>query len=674
MTLTTSRGLCKPPRRIFSSDHIPQPVYLGVDIVINSNRKSYYTVSVHDGSYTTENYSGELSQHNENSSEEEHILEAWKELGRLLLNYSTTQHYKVQLVAFSKDSACVSVCGHAHKETAMTDFWKELDALPFCLETHGKSPDERASAAVRKAVICLSPQYPGNLPRISVGFRHKVYIDFDNAIHFVDLKDYKNTVSKETWRVWEAISETFKRENKRVSFFNSTPQGGGVALMRHALLRFYHLNDIDVQWYVTRPKPEIFNITKRKFHNILQGIADPQVRLSEEDKKTFIAWSEENAKRFWMDHQGPIRNSDVIVIDDPQLCGIISYIKEVSPNTRIIFRSHIEIRADLIREQPEGHQVETWNFLWNFIQHADLFVCHPIHNFIPDIIPRRNVVYMPACTDLLDGLNKPFNERCISYYRGVFNRVCLDQCVEQVDWKRPYIVQVARFDPSKGIPDVMESYRLLRERMQKEGWDIQNVPQLVICGHSSIDDPDGSVVYEQAYDLVQQSSFISIAQDIIIVRLPSFDQLLNIILRGAYVALQLSHREGFEVKVTEALAKGVPVVAYKAGGIPLQIKEGITGYLVSVGDVQTVSDSVFHLFSNKQLYERMNSAAKTQLTEEYFTVWNAMSWTHIFNEITVYHGPSQGLLDKEATFQHNSGTLGNSCKVSDSWKHKYHYQ
>jgi hypothetical protein len=40
--------------------------------------------------------------------------------------------------------------------------------------------------------------------------------------------------------------------------------------------------------------------------------------------------------------------------------GIIPHIRKHAPSTRIIFRSHIEIRADLIRDYPEGPQAETW--------------------------------------------------------------------------------------------------------------------------------------------------------------------------------------------------------------------------------------------------------------------------------------------------------------------------
>lgn len=69
---------------------------------------------------------------------------------------------------------------------------------------------------------------------------------------------------------------------------------------------------------MARPKPEVFDITKRKFHNVLQGVAPPDVRLNDRDKQIFIDWSDDNAERFWLKPGGPIGNSDVIVIDDPQ--------------------------------------------------------------------------------------------------------------------------------------------------------------------------------------------------------------------------------------------------------------------------------------------------------------------------------------------------------------------
>jgi alpha,alpha-trehalose phosphorylase (configuration-retaining) len=94
-----------------------------------------------------------------------------------------------------------------------------------------------------------------------------------------------------------------------------------VALMRHSLIRLFRLLEVDVHWYVTRPQPAIFDITKRKIHDVLQGVsmnpnADEKAILTEEDEHTLEEWCRQNAERYW--EKGPFRNLDVIVVDDPQ--------------------------------------------------------------------------------------------------------------------------------------------------------------------------------------------------------------------------------------------------------------------------------------------------------------------------------------------------------------------
>ena len=44
--------------------------------------------------------------------------------------------------------------------------------------------------------------------------------------------------------------------------------------------------------------------------------------------------------------------------------------------------------------------------------------------------------------------------------------------------------------------------------------------------------------------------------------------------------MQKSIREGFGLVVSESLWKGTPVVAGRAGGIPMQMPEGVGGLLV----------------------------------------------------------------------------------------------
>ncbi|TPX62984.1 hypothetical protein PhCBS80983_g00131 [Powellomyces hirtus] len=560
-----------------------------------------------------------------------------------LKRYAKTHHYKIHAAGIGvhdgqsiaeEDGETMLSWDHINSGRLRlhAQLWFELDILPVIVHTRGASLDERACSAARKAQLVLIQSIAGNLPRISCGFRHEVEIDGNGHLHFADLIDFEKTVQPETWKVFKDLVDKTAKKQLKIAFFNSTTQGGGVALMRHALLRLLRLTDVDIRWFVMKPKPEIFDITKRKFHNVLQGVADKATHLTDEDKAMFEDWAEDNVQRYWA--EGPVLESDVIIIDDPQPCGIIPYIKRLNPNCKIIYRSHIEVTAHLA-DDPKTEQHHVWQYLWNFIKHADLFISHPVANFVPSNVPRDKLLLQPAATDLLDGLNKPLGANAISYYQTVFNRISIDTTGRTAHFgDRPYIIQIARFDPSKGIFDVLEAYRLLRERLAAANVPLEKTPQLIISGHGSIDDPDGNVIFEQVLVSLEENHFDSILDDIIVARLPPSDQLLNALMRGALVALQLSTREGFEVKVTEALQKGVPVIAYAAGGIPHQIQHGRTGYLVKIGDIAKVVHYLERLVTNESLRATMSKTAQDRVGEEYFTVFSAINWLYLANFVS----------------------------------------
>ena len=103
-----------------------------------------------------------------------------------------------------------------------------------------------------------------------------------------------------------------------------------------------------------------------------------------------------------------------------------------------------------------------------------------------------------------------------------------------------------------GIEDLLAAYLEFRQRLDKsKNPPIDGGPQLIIMGHGSIDDPDGSVIYENLHEIVSSRQYDLVQGDVAIVRAPPSDAILGCILQGAWVATQLSTREGFEVKVTE---------------------------------------------------------------------------------------------------------------------------
>jgi glycosyltransferase involved in cell wall biosynthesis len=278
-------------------------------------------------------------------------------------------------------------------------------------------------------------------------------------------------------------------------------------------------------------------------------------------------------------------------------------------------------------------QQSTWNFLNKSIVHADIFVSHPILGFIPKNVPKNKVVLMPATTDFLDGLNKELSSGQTQYYQQVFNQELLKSGQSPLSVRRPYIIQVARFDPSKGLHDVLEAYRRLRKRLMSIEMPNSYIPQLVIVGNGAVDDPEGGPILQEIHFLLEMDRYRHIRSDVKVARVPHIDQMLNALLSESMITLQLSHREGFEVKVTEALHKGRPVVAYRTGGIPLQIRHGQTGYLVRTGDTRQVSKYLFRLMTEKMLYAGFQKRTKKESYSSFGTVANATRWLFLVNAL-----------------------------------------
>ncbi|KAI1174233.1 glycosyltransferase family 4 protein [Nemania sp. FL0916] len=537
--------------------------------------------------------------------------------------------------------------------------WADLDVVPLIISQRAekdrffdaKNIDEQADSMARKCADLRSRQRgnsdngkngtrffgPSLAPILQVGFKGVVMGDSAFRAYMATLEDHQALCGEATWGAMMHYAKILKANKTRIAFFSSTPQGGGVALMRHALRRFSRLLGVDLNWYVPKPRPGVFRSTK-DMHNILQGVSKPGKRLTKDEQDAITDWITHNADIYWLSPGGPLRPSEeggahIIVVDDPQMPTLIPLIKKISPDRPVIYRSHIQIRSDLI-EKEDSPQREVWNFLWEAIRLSDVFISHPIPKFVPKEIPRSMVAYMPATTDWLDGLNKPIDAWASSYYLNLYNRECASHQMTHLLYpERSYIVQIARFDPAKGIPTVLDAYAEFRKLAKEAGIGLQDTPQLVVAGNSSIDDPDAAIVFDEALTQIEKK-YPELLADISIMRLQANDQLLNTLVAHARVVLQLSTREGFEVKVSEALHAGRPVIATRAGGIPIQVKENENAFLVEPGDYEAVAKHLLDLFQDHGLWERMSHAAATGVSDEVGTVGNALCWYYLAAKLT----------------------------------------
>jgi hypothetical protein len=75
-----------------------------------------------------------------------------------------------------------------------------------------------------------------------------VQVDTGFHVQLTNKDNYEKTVTSNTWKAIEYYADDLKKRKIKFAFFSATPQGGGVALMRHAMVRFSHALGTDMKW------------------------------------------------------------------------------------------------------------------------------------------------------------------------------------------------------------------------------------------------------------------------------------------------------------------------------------------------------------------------------------------------------------------------------------------
>jgi hypothetical protein len=199
-----------------------------------------------------------------------------------------------------------------------------------------------------------------------------------------------------------------------------------------------------------------------------------------------------------------------------------------------------------------------------------------VEEFVPPDLPVDRVEIIPPAID-------PESPKNMELEADTVRRV-LEWIGVEVE--RPLLAHVSRFDPWKDPLGVIETYRLVREE----------VPglQLALVGSMALDDPEGWEVYGEIRTASGGDLDIHVFTNLTGVG----NVEANAFQRQADVVIQKSIREGFGLVVSETLWKGTPVVAAKAGGIPLQMAGDAGGFLVD--SVEEAADQTLWLLRNPE--------------------------------------------------------------------------
>ena len=87
--------------------------------------------------------------------------------------------------------------------------------------------------------------------------------------------------------------------------------------------------------------------------------------------------------------------------------------------------------------------------------------------------------------------------------------------------------------------------------------------------------------------------------------------------QAADVYIHAAFGEAFGKTITEAMACGTPVVATAVGGIPEQISDGSTGFLVPPSDAEAMCRAIECLLSDEDLRSRISQAAAEHAKKRY---------------------------------------------------------
>jgi trehalose synthase len=171
---------------------------------------------------------------------------------------------------------------------------------------------------------------------------------------------------------------------------------------------------------------------------------------------------------------------------------------------------------------------------------------------------------------------------------------------------KPFIVQVSRFDKWKDPEGVIKIWSRIKEEVDC---------RLVLCGNIASDDPEGIELFQDVQKSVKKYS----TNDDITLLLVENNYLVNALQRKAAVVIQKSIKEGFCLAVTEALWKGTPVVASNVGGIPLQIKDGVNGFLLDPHDIDGFADRIIKIMKDKEMAKELGKNGKEVVRKNFLT-------------------------------------------------------
>lgn len=98
--------------------------------------------------------------------------------------------------------------------------------------------------------------------------------------------------------------------------------------------------------------------------------------------------------------------------------------------------------------------------------------------------------------------------------------------------------------------------------------------------------------------------------------------------------LLTSESEGLPLALLEAWAVGVPVVAFRVGGLPELIDHGKTGFLADFSNVDQMADHIMYLLSHPEVAEQIKEQCRNVVRQKYDVRRMAQTYDQRYRELS----------------------------------------
>jgi glycosyltransferase involved in cell wall biosynthesis len=199
-----------------------------------------------------------------------------------------------------------------------------------------------------------------------------------------------------------------------------------------------------------------------------------------------------------------------------------------------------------------------------------------------------------------------------------------DTFQNEIGSREPIVLFVGRITPHKGLSYLLRAMTTVRQPARLivagDGYDMANMRRLTA-----------------ALGIADRTEFVGVA---------GREEVDTLYRRASVLVVPSVWPEPWGLIGPEAMASGLPVVAFRSGGIPEWLVDGETGFLVEPRDVMGLAARIDQLIDDPELVRRFGSAGRAAAQGRFTVQVHADALVDVFRQVIDRRG--QGGLPKAA--------------------------